>query len=294
MRIIITLCFLTSFLIEYAQNTYAVNDYFISSNPSAFAEKKLYLSNTFSLADLSSIGTSTAPFFNNLVAIRQQLGSFSIGLTNGYSQWMDWKRTSTSINAAYTTKINRKLTLNSGLSASVRRDNLTFFEDFTLWNPPSYDMNIGMSLVHRNWTLGIAGNNLFRSKTINYPYSYTTPFSFTTNFSYRFELDTAKLISLTPAIFYSNTVVDKSHDFFVSLSVGIKKHSLGITSTLNHNVGLFYQYDLTNKFFIGASLGNNYSLLSSNIFKNSYYSGTLRLGYCIPAIKRGCIGNPSF
>ncbi len=180
MRIIITLCFLTCFLIEYAQNTYAVDDYFISSNPSAFAEKKLYLSNTFSLANLSSISPSTAPFFNNLVAIRQQVGSFSIGLSNGYNQWMDWKRTGTSISAAYTTNINRKLTLNSGLSASVRRDNLTFIEDvttpatyFTLWNPPSYDMNIGMSLVHRNWTLGIAGNNLFRSKTMNYPYEYT-------------------------------------------------------------------------------------------------------------------------
>lgn len=301
MRILITLCFLTCFLIEYAQNTYAIDDYFISSNPSAFAEKKLYLSNTFSLADLSRIGPSTAPFFNNFFAIRQRMGSFSIGLNNGYSQWMDWKRTGTSLSAAYTTKISRKLTLNSGLSASVRRDNLTFIEDvttpatyFTLWNPPSYNMNIGLSLLHRNWTVGIAGNNLFRSKTMNYPYSYTTPFSFTTNFSYRFDLDTAKHISLTPAVFYSNTVVEKSHDFFVSLSLGLNKHSLGISSTLNHNVGLFYQYHFNNKCFIGASIGNNYSLLSSNIFKNSYYSGMLRLGYSIPESKRSCIGNPSF
>jgi hypothetical protein len=292
MRIIITLCFLTCFLIEYAQNTYAVDDYFISSNPSAFAEKKLYLSNTFSLADLSSIGPSTAPFFNNFFAIRQQVGSFSIGLSNGYNQWMDWKRTGTSISAAYTTKMSRKLTLNSGLSASVRRDNLTFIECgtppityFTLWNPPSYNLHVGMSLLHKNWTLGIAGNNLFRSKTMNYPYSYTTPFS---------DLDTAKHISLTPAVFYSNTVVEKSHDFFVSLSLGLNKHSLGISSTLNHNVGLFYQYNFNNKCFIGASIGNNYSLLSSNIFKNSYYSGMLRLGYSIPASKRSCIGNPSF
>jgi hypothetical protein len=301
MRIIITLCFLTFFLINYAQNTYAVDDYFISSNPSAFAEKTLYVGNTISLTNLSSIGPSTAPFFNNFFAIRQQVGSFSIGLNNGNNQWMDWKRTSTSINAAYTTKINQKLTLNSGLSASVRRDNLTFIEDvttpatyFTLWNPPSYNMNIGMSLVHRNLTLGIAGNNLIRSEIIRFPYSYITPFSLSSHFSYRFDLDSAKHISLTPAVFYSNTVVEKSHDLFVSLSLGFKKHSLGITSTLNHNIGLFYQYHLTNKFFIGASLGNNYSLLSSNIFKNNYYSGTLRLGYSIPAIKRGCIGKRSF
>lgn len=301
MRIIITLCFLTCFLIEYAQNSYAVEDYFISSNPSAFAEKTCYVSNTFSLANLSSIGPLTPPFFNNFFAIKQQVGKFSIGLNNGYNQWMDWKRTSTSLIAAYTYKINRNLTLNSGLSASVHRDNLTFIEDvtapatnFILWNPPSYNMNIGMSLQHRNWTLGIAGNHLFRSEIIRFPYSYITPFSLSTNFSYHFYLDSAKHISLTPALFYSNTVVEKSHDLFVSISLGLKKHSLGITSTLNHNVGLFYQYNFNNKCLIGASIGNNYSLLSSNIFKNSYYSGMLRLGYSIPESKRSCIGNPSF
>ena len=293
MRIIITLCFLTCCLIEYAQNTYAVDDYFISSNPSAFAEKTLYVSNTSSIADLNS-GPSITPLFNNFFAYRQRVGSFSFGLTNGYNQFVDWKTVGANISAAYTTKISQKLQLNSGLSASVRRDNLTVYQSATQWNPPSYNMNIGMSLLHRNWTLGIAGNNLIRSENICFPYSYITPFSLSSHFSYRFDLDTAKHISLTPAVFYSHTVVEKSHNFFVSLTLGLKKHSLGITSTLNHNVGLFYQYHLTNKFFIGASLGNNYSLLSLNIFKNNYYSGTLRLGYSIPAIKRGCIGKRSF
>lgn len=300
MRIAITICFLSCSLIEYAQNTYAVDDYFISSNPSAFAEKKLFVSNTSSIADLNSSPTIT-PLFNNFFAFRQRVGSFSIGLNNGFNQWGDWKTVGAIISAAYSTKINRKLTLNSGLSASVRRDNLTFIECgtppvtyFTLWNPPSYNMNIGMSLLHRNWTLGIAGNNLIRSEIIRFPYSSITPFSISTHFSYRFDLDTAKHISLTPSAFYSNTVVEKSHDFFVSLSLGLNKHSLGISSTLNHNVGIFYHYNFNNKFFIGGSIGNNYSLLSSNIFNNSYYSGMLRLGYSIPASKRSCIGNPSF
>jgi hypothetical protein len=271
---------------------YAIDDYFISSNPSAFAEKRLYVSNTSSIADLNS-GPSITPLFNNFFAFRQRVGSFSFGLTNGYNQWVDWKTFGTSISTAYTTKISRKLTLNSGLSASFRRDNLTVFESASQWNPPSYNLHVGMSLLHKNWTLGIAGNNLIRSEIIRFPYSYITPFSLSSHFSYRFDLDSAKHISLTPAVFYSHTVVEKSHNFFVSLTLGLKKHSLGITSTLNQNIGLFYQYNFNNKCFIGASIGNNYSALSSNMFQQNYYSGILRLGYSIqPTLK--FIGTPAF
>jgi len=292
MRIIISLILFICFLNGYAQNKYAIEDYFISSNPSAFAEKKLYVSNTSSIADLNS-GPSFTPLFNNFFAFRQRVGSFSFGLTNGYNQWVDWKTVGASISAAHTTKISRKLTLNSGLSASVLRDNLTVFESASQWNPPSYNLHVGMSLLHKNWTLGIAGNNLFRSEIIRFPYSYITPFSLSTHFAYRFDLDSAKHISLTPAIFYSNTVVEKSHNFFVSLTLGVKKHNLGITSTLNHNVGLFYQYNFNNKCFIGASVGNNYSVFSSNMFQQNYYSGILRLGYSIqPKLK--FIGTPAF
>ncbi len=292
MRIIISLILFICFLNGYAQNKYAIEDYFISSNPSAFAEKKLYVSNTSSIADLNS-GPSITPLFNNFFAFRQRVGSFSFGLTNGYNQWVDWKTVGTSISSAYTTKISRKLTLNSGLSASVLRDNLTVFESASQWNPPSYNLHVGMSLLHKNWTLGIAGNNLFRSEIIRFPYSYITPFSLSTHFAYRFDLDSAKHISLTPAVFYSHTVVEKSHNFFVSLTLGLKKHSLGITSTLNQNIGLFYQYNFNNKCFIGASIGNNYSALSSNMFQQNYYSGILRLGYSIP-IKLKLTGTPAF
>ena len=299
MRIVIFLCFFICFLNGYAQSLYAIDDYFISSNPSAFAEKKLYVSNTSSIADFNS-SPSITPLFNNFFAFRQRVGSFSFGLNNGYGQIMDWKTVGTSISAAYTTKISRKLTLNGGLSASVRRDNLTFvecatppFNSLTLWNPPSHNLNVGMSLVHKKWTLGVAGNNLIRSETIRFPYTYITPFSLSTRFSYRFDLDSAKHISLTPAVFYSHTVVEKSHNFFVSLTLGLYQHSLGVTSTLNHNVGLFYQYNLKNNFFIGASVGTTYSMLSSNVFQQNFYSGILRLGYSIqPKLK--FIGTPSF
>jgi hypothetical protein len=154
MKVVVFLCFFSCFLNGYAQNKYAIDDYFISSNPSAFAEKKLYVSNTSSIADLNS-GPSFTPLFNNFFAFRQRVGSFSFGLNNGYGQMMDWKTVGTSISAAYTTKISRNLTLNGGLSASVRRDNLTYVECGTppfylqfFWNPPSYNLNVGMTLLH--------------------------------------------------------------------------------------------------------------------------------------------------
>jgi len=299
MKVVIFFCFFSCFLNGYAQNKYAIDDYFIFFNPSAFAEKKLYVSNTSTIADLNS-GPSFTPLFNNFFAFRQRVGSFSFGLNNGYGQIMDWKTVGTSISTAYTTKISRKLTLNSGLSASVRRDNLTYVETTTppfyyqfFWNPPCYNLNIGMSLLHKNWTLGITGNNLIRSEIIRFPYSYITPFSLSTRFSYRFDLDSAKHISLTPAVFYSHTFVEKSNNFFVSLTLGLWQHSLGVTSTLNHNVGVFYQYNLKNNLFFGASVGTTYSLLSSNMFQQNYYSGILRFGYSIPT-KLKCIGTPSF
>jgi len=292
MKVVVLFCFFTCFLNGYAQNKYAIDDYFISSNPSAFAEKKLYVSNTSSIADLNS-GPSFTPLFNNFFAFRQRVGSFSFGLNNRYSQITDWKTVGASISTAYTTKISRKLTLNGGLSASFRRESLTVYQSATQWNPSSYNLNVGMTLLHKNWTLGMAGNNLIRSEIIRFPYTYITPFSLSTRFSYRFDLDSAKHISLTPAVFYSHTFVEKSNNFFVSLTLGLWQHSLGVTSTLNHNVGLFYQYNLKNNLFIGASVGTTYSLLSSNMFQQNYYSGILRLGYSIqPKLK--FIGTPSF
>jgi hypothetical protein len=297
MRSILFFSFLLISSSFFAQSTYSMDDYFNASNPSAFAEKKLYTSNTSMYSRFGMI-----PNYYNFFSLKQQVGSFSFGLNNGFSQWSDWEVISNTLNAAYSVKINRKLTLNSGLGLSMRRDNMTFMDSpnppidyFTLWNPASYSLNIGASLVSKKWTIGLAANNVNRAEITTYPYTYKSSMTIAGNASYRFDLDSAKHFSLTPALFYRRGVNDQFDDFFFNLTFKAYQHSTGFFSTLNHNIGIFYQYRFKNNLSIGASINNNYSLLSSNIFKQNYLSGMLRLSYAIsPKVNYRITGTPSF
>lgn len=296
MRSFLLFYFLFALSPFFAQSTYSMDDYFNASNPSAFAEKKVYTSNTSMYSRFGMI-----PNYYNFFSLKQQVGSFSFGLNNGFSQWSDWKVVSNTLNAAYRVKINRKLTLNSGLGLSMRRDNMTFIDSatppidyFTLWNPTSYSVNIGMSLVSKKWTFGLAANNINRAEITSYPYTYKTSMSIAANASYRFDLDSAKHFSLTPSLFYR--LNDKQfHEFFFNLTFKAYQHRTGFFSTLNHNIGIFYQYNFKNNLSIGASVNNNYSFLSSNMFKQNYLSGMLRLSYAIsPKVVYKISGTPSF
>ena len=296
MRSFLLFYFLFALSPFFAQSTYSMDDYFNASNPSAFAEKKVYTSNTSMYSRFGMI-----PNYYNFFSLKQQVGSFSFGLNNGFSQWSDWKVVSNTLNAAYSVKINRKLTLNSGLGLSMRRDNMTFIDSatppidyFTLWNPTSYSVNIGMSLVSKKWTFGLAANNINRAEITSYPYTYKTSMSIAANASYRFDLDSAKHFSLTPSLFYR--LNDKQfHEFFFNLTFKAYQHRTGFFSTLNHNIGIFYQYNFKNNLSIGASVNNNYSFLSSNMFKQNYLSGMLRLSYAIsPKVVYKISGTPSF
>jgi hypothetical protein len=293
----IILCFFLSIVSPYfAQSTYSVDDYFNASNPSAFAEKKLYTSNTSMYSRFGMI-----PNYFNFFSLKQQVGSFSFGLNNGFSQWSDWKVISNTINAAYSFKINRNLTLNTGLGINARRDNMTFIDSttppidyYTLWNPTSYNVNLGISLVSKKWTFGLAGNNLNRAVITYYPYTSKSSMSIAANASYRFDLDSAKQFSITPALFYRMDE-NQFHEIFFNLTFKAYQHRTGFFSTLNHNIGIFYQYQFKNNLSIGASVNNNYSLLSSNMSNQNYLSGMLRLSYAI--FPKGCyrfIGTPSF
>ena len=297
MRSFISCSFLLISSRFFAQFTYSLDDYFNASNPSAFAEKKVYTSNT---SMYSKIGTTDN--VHNFVSFKQQVGSFSLGLNNEFNQQYNWKVISSSFNAAYSAKINRNLTLNTGLGLSMRRDNLTFtdntvppIESFTLWNPASYCFNVGASLVSKKWNIGLAGNNLNRMELITYPYTYKSSMTIAANASYRFDLDSAKHFSLTPALFYRKGVNDQSNDFFFNLEFKAYQHRTGLFSTLNNNIGVFYQYRFRNNLSIGASISNNYSLLSSNMFEQNYLSGMLRLSYALPSKASYKItGTPSF
>jgi len=295
MRSIILFFFISVASPYFAQSTYSMDDYFNANNPSAFAEKKLYTSNTSMYSRFGMI-----PNYFNFFSLKQQVGSFSLGLNNGFSHWSDWKVVSNTINAAYSFKINRNLTLNAGLGLNSRRDNMTFIDSttppidyYTLWNPTSYNVNMGISLVSKKWTFGLAGNNLNRAEITYYPYTSKSSMSIAANASYRFDLDSAKHFSLTPSLFY-RLDENKFREFFFNFTFKAYQHRTGFFSTLNHNIGIFYQYNFKHNLSIGASISNNYSLLSSNSFNQNYLSGMLRLSYAFSQIIIRTCGATSF
>jgi hypothetical protein len=296
MRSTILFFFLSVSSPYFAQSTYSMDDYFNASNPSAFAEKKVYTSNT---SMYSKIGTTSN--FINFFSLKQQVGSFSFGVNNEFNQLSNWIVISSTLNAAYSAKINRNLTLNSGLGLGMRRDNIPYIEcltppvsDYTFWNPASYSLNAGMSLVSKKWTIGLSGINLNRAEIKHYPYVSRSSASIAANASYRFDLDSAKHLSLTPSLFYRMDE-NQFHEIFFNLTFKAYQHSTGFFSTLNHNIGIFYQYRFKNNLSIGASVNNNYSLLSSNMFKTNYLSGMLRLSYALsPKASYKISGTPSF
>jgi len=297
MRTILLFSFLLISSRFFAQFTYSMDDYFNASNPSAFAERKVNLSNTSMLANIE-----TTPNYNNFFSFKQQVGSFSLGVNNEFNQLSDWKVISSTLNAAYSAKINRNLTLNSGLGLSMRRDNIPYIECLTppvssiiLWNPASYSLNLGLSLIGEKWTFGLAANNLNRAEIKRYPYTYHSAVSISTNASYRFDLDSSKHFSLTPSLFYRRDVDNNFDDFFFNLTFKAYQHRTGFFSTLYHNIGIFYQYNFKNNLSIGASISNNYSLLSSNMFETKYLTGMLRLSYALSSkVSYKISGTPSF
>jgi hypothetical protein len=128
-----------------------------------------------------------------------------------------------------------------------------------------------------------------------YPYTYKTSMTIAANASYRFDLDSAKHFALTPALFYRRGVNDHFDDFFFHLTFKAYQHSTGFFSTLNNNIGIFYQYRFKNNLSIGASVNNRYSTLSSNIFNQSYLSYMFRVSYSIPQkFAYKFTGTPSF
>lgn len=297
MRYITFLLFLSLSSPFLAQFSYSADDYFNATNPSAFAEKKIYTSNTVNYSRMATVSN-----LHNFFSLKQQIGSFSFGLNNELYESSSQKSIGTSLSTSYSWKMTRKLLLNSGLSLGMYRDNLTIGDcatppvDYnTYWNPAIYSLNIGMSLVSKKWSIGLAGLNLNRPIRTMYAFTNKSPIYISANASYRFQLDSANHFSLTPSLFYQLDVNDSFHQRFLSLKFDAYQHSIGVLSQLSQNFGLFYEYKFKNKLSLGAAMNSSYSALSSNIFNQSYLSYMFRVSYSIPSkFVYKFTGTPSF
>jgi hypothetical protein len=266
-----------------AQQFYNTDDYFSISNPSAFAERKIYATGVFNYNSSNSLNSnySYAVFKQTIKKTR-----FSVGLNGDFQNFGILKSTRGSLQVAYSYPLTRKLTLNSGLGINATKDNYNYFESvypikFRNWNPAYAGIDAGVSLLFKKFNVGFSVTNLNQGKRIIDTIQSKTDSYLTFFGSHDFKLDSVGKFHLVPSLF----VEYSSNGFFssyINLRFNFSKHSAFYQQ---HSVGLgygrcnpslFYQYRFSNGITVGASVGR---YLSKFYSANNSWNSILRLNY---------------
>ncbi len=280
-------------LVSFSQRFFNTDEYFSVSNPSAFAEKKIYATGVFNVYNPFSLNNNYtyAPYKQNLNRIR-----FTVGFYGDFQNFGILKSTRGALQGAYSWVLSRKLILNSGLGLNATKDNFKYFESdypikFRNWNPAYIGIDAGVSLFSKKWNVGFSVTNLNQGKrfidTIQSKMeSYLTFFG-----SYDFKLDSVGKFHLVPSLF-----VEYSSNGFFSSYINLKfnfskhsafyqRHSIGFGYGAS-NSALFYEYRFGNGLSVGASLGKDRSKLS-NQFSDTW-NALFRLNFEING-RLGCV-----
>jgi hypothetical protein len=274
-----------------AQLFYNTEDYFTISNPSAFAEKKIYATGVFNFKNLNSVNSnySYAIFKHHIKKTR-----ISVGFNGDFQNFGVLKSARGALQGAYSWVLSRKLILNSGLGLNATKDNFKYFESdypikFRNWNPAYIGIDAGVNLLSRKWNVGFSVTNLNQGKriidtTLSKTNTYITFFG-----SYDFKLDSLGKFHLVPSLF-----VEYSPAGFLSTYINLK-FNFGKQSRYSNqiqtvglgygrsNPSLFYQYKFNNGITVGASIGKYVSKLYP---KNNSWNGILSMNYMLNGIGR--------
>lgn len=285
-------------LIISAQRFYNTDDYFSISNPSAFAEKKIYATGVFNVYNPFSLNNNYtyALYKQNINRTR-----FSVGFNGDFQNFGILKSTRGAMQLAHSWRLTRKLSLNSGLGINASKDNFKYYGSvypikFSNWNPTCIGIDAGLTLRSKKWIVGFSVINLNQGKRIIDTTQTKTNAYLTFLGSYDFKLDSLGKFHLVPSLF-----IEYSPNGFVSsyfnLKFNFKKHyafypchSLGFGYTLS-NPSLFYEYRFGNGITIGASVGKYLSKLHN--YSNSW-NGMLRLNYTLNGRRRNYHVAPNF
>ncbi len=268
-----------------SQMFYNTDDYFSISNPSAFAEKKIYATGVFNFNNLYSANTNYS-YFNYKQNINRT--RISVGINGDFQNFGVLKSTRGALQVAYCYPLTRKLTLNSGVGINATKDNFKYFESvypikFTNWNPAYVGIDAGLTLLSRKWKVGFSVINLNQGKRIIDTVQTKTDAYLTFFGSYDFKLDSVGKFHLVPSLF-----IEYSSNGFISSYFNLKfnfskhygflpNHSIGFGYSRS-NPSLFYQFKFVNGITIGASVGR---YLSKFYYANNSWNGILRLNYTI-------------
>ena len=269
-----------------AQLFYNTEDYFTISNPSAFAEKKIYATGVFNFNNLNSVNSnySYAIFKHRIKKTR-----ISVGFNGDFQNFGVFKSTRGALQVAHSWILSRKLILNSGLGINASKDNFKYFESdypikFSNWNPAYIGIDAGVNLLSRKWNVGFSVTNLNQGKriidtTLSKTNTYLTFFG-----SYDFKLDSLGEFHLVPSLFveyspagFLSTYVNLKFNFGKKSRYSSQIQTIGLGYGLS-NLSLFYQYKFNNGITVGASIGKYVSKLYT---KNNSWNGILSINYML-------------
>lgn len=254
-----------------SQQFYNTEDYFTRYNPSGLSKKDIYVTGLFNLSDVQS----TNNHFTYL-NYKQKFKNVSFGLNGDYQQFSSIKAMRVGLQFAYSWKISRAYTLNSGLGLNMCNDNLLYYNlsSANHWNPSYFGFDVGVSIVSKKFGIGVSSSNIFTSNRFIETTKMDIPMSFTAFGSYDFNLDSSGNFHLVPSIFvefYSRGLVTTMYN----LRFDFKSNTIG-TGFNRGYISLFYQYQFKNKINLGVSLGRYRSILGNGM---DGWNPMIRLNY---------------
>jgi hypothetical protein len=273
-------------ILSFSQRFYNTDDYFSISNPSAFAEKKIYATGVFNFNNLNSVNSnySYAIFKHHIKKTR-----ISVGFNGDFQNFGVFKSTRGALQVSHSWILSRKLILNSGLGINASKDNFKYFESdypikFSNWNPAYIGIDAGVNLLSRKWNVGFSVTNLNQGKRIIDTTHSNTNANLTFFGSYDFKLDSLGKFHLVPSLFveystagFLSTYINLKFNFGKKSRYSSQIQTVGLGFGLS-NPSLFYQYKFHNGITVGASIGKYISKLSS---MNNSWNCILSVNYVV-------------
>ncbi len=207
---------------------------------------------------------------------KQKFKNVSFGLNGDYQQFSSIKATRVVLQFAYSWKVSRTYSLNSGLGLNICKDNFLHcnFSSANHWNPSNFGFDVGVSIVSEKFATGVSSTNILRSNRFVETTQIDIPMSFIAICFYDFNLDFADNFHLVPSIFvefYSRVLVTAMSN----LRFDFNSNTVG-TGFNRGYFSLFYKYQFKNKINLGVSLGRYRSILGNGI---DGWNSMIRLNY---------------
>ena len=281
MKICLFLLVITPVLIK-SQNSYNTDDQFSLNNPSAFSDQKIYSTGLINFGSFENLN-----YLSAFILHKQKIKAFSIGLNSELTRFHSFLLSKSELQLAYSYRINRNYTLNSGIGLAGRTDNYFSADQ---WNPVYFGLNAGISLVSKKGQVGLSLLNAASEKRMIDTLTFHVPSFASIVGSYDFKLDSLGKFHFVPS-FYLEIGSTGFNSSLYNLKLNFLSHSFGLSYT-SYQPSIFYQHLFKKGISLGISLGKYFSPLNNSFDKS--FNGMVRITYRLKRRVFICSGTPSF